>query len=292
MSRGRGRSRRAAPRHVRRAYPVTSHYQPCGEDRRVRRHTPVAHQHREGIRAQPVERAVPERDQPGLSGDQVEAEDGDRVRRRRRPAGRSGSPTAGTGARVRTRRARATARRRGSRARAPGSSRRHGRHVVFAGRIARLLGWRGRAGRGSPRAGGDRMTPNACERDENRKISRRGLITVMGAAAGAALLAPGLARDRLLPGGPDGAAEHGDHAAARFWAQRARPTCLLHRSMTFSPSDPTFDGLRQPNAPIQRLWTGALWSEGPAWSSAGALPRVERHPEQPAAPLARGRRPA
>ena len=23
--------------------------------------------------------------------------------------------------------------------------------------------------------------------------------------------------------------------------------------------DPSFDGLRQPNAPIQRLWTGALW---------------------------------
>ena len=33
--------------------------------------------------------------------------------------------------------------------------------------------------------------------------------------------------------------------------------------------DPSFNGLRQPNAPIQRLWTGALWSEGPAWSSQG-----------------------
>ena len=33
--------------------------------------------------------------------------------------------------------------------------------------------------------------------------------------------------------------------------------------------DPSFDGLRQPNAPIQRLWTGALWSEGPAWNSVG-----------------------
>jgi gluconolactonase len=33
--------------------------------------------------------------------------------------------------------------------------------------------------------------------------------------------------------------------------------------------DPMFNGLRQPNAPIQRLWTGALWSEGPAWSSVG-----------------------
>src|SRR5215472_19283600 len=33
--------------------------------------------------------------------------------------------------------------------------------------------------------------------------------------------------------------------------------------------DPAFDGLRQPNAAIQRLWTGALWSEGPAWNSVG-----------------------
>src|SRR5215468_6843269 len=33
--------------------------------------------------------------------------------------------------------------------------------------------------------------------------------------------------------------------------------------------DPSFDNLRQPNSAIQRLWTGALWSEGPAWSGQG-----------------------
>ena len=33
--------------------------------------------------------------------------------------------------------------------------------------------------------------------------------------------------------------------------------------------DPAFNGLRQVNAPIQRLWTGALWAEGPAWSGQG-----------------------
>ena len=33
--------------------------------------------------------------------------------------------------------------------------------------------------------------------------------------------------------------------------------------------DPSFNGLAQPNTPIQRLWTGALWSEGPAWSGEG-----------------------
>ncbi len=33
--------------------------------------------------------------------------------------------------------------------------------------------------------------------------------------------------------------------------------------------DPLFDEYRQPGAPIQWLWTGALWSEGPAWNSVG-----------------------
>ena len=33
--------------------------------------------------------------------------------------------------------------------------------------------------------------------------------------------------------------------------------------------DPAFNGLRIGNTPIVRLWTGALWSEGPAWSSQG-----------------------
>lgn len=33
--------------------------------------------------------------------------------------------------------------------------------------------------------------------------------------------------------------------------------------------DPSFNGLAQPNSAIQRLWTGALWVEGPAWNSQG-----------------------
>jgi len=33
--------------------------------------------------------------------------------------------------------------------------------------------------------------------------------------------------------------------------------------------DPAFNALVQPNASIKRLWTGALWSEGPAWNAVG-----------------------
>lgn len=34
-------------------------------------------------------------------------------------------------------------------------------------------------------------------------------------------------------------------------------------------ADPAFNGIMQPNAPVERLWTGALWAEGPAWNSVG-----------------------
>jgi gluconolactonase len=33
--------------------------------------------------------------------------------------------------------------------------------------------------------------------------------------------------------------------------------------------DPSFNQYVQPNAPIQRLWTGGLWLEGPAWNGVG-----------------------
>src|SRR3712207_1587997 len=33
--------------------------------------------------------------------------------------------------------------------------------------------------------------------------------------------------------------------------------------------DPRFAQYRVGNTPIKRLWTGSLWAEGPAWSSAG-----------------------
>ncbi len=44
---------------------------------------------------------------------------------------------------------------------------------------------------------------------------------------------------------------------------------LISLTPTFSPSTRSFNGLAQPNSAIQRLWTGALWSEGPAWNAQG-----------------------
>ena len=36
---------------------------------------------------------------------------------------------------------------------------------------------------------------------------------------------------------------------------------------------------------VDRLWTGARWSEGPAWFAAGPLSRLVGHPQQPHAAL-------
>jgi gluconolactonase len=110
------------------------------------------------------------------------------------------------------------------------------------------------------------MAQDACERDEKRMISRRGLITVMS-VAGAAMLAPGLARGQAPPAGPV-APPSTVTTPPRDFGPHGAPTTYFTDPDVLS-IQPAFDGLRQPNAPIQRLWTGALWSEGPAWSSQG-----------------------
>ena len=105
------------------------------------------------------------------------------------------------------------------------------------------------------------------------------------------------ARWRSAPGprwpGGDGAgraAEHGDQPAARFRPERRAEHLFLgsgrHRGRSVAST-----AWRSRTRPIQRLWTGALWAEGPAWNAEGTLPGLERHPEQPADALDRGRRP-
>src|SRR5205814_8158991 len=62
------------------------------------------------------------------------------------------------------------------------------------------------------------------------------------------------------------------------------PTVVSHPPRDFGPNgtlptyfsdpdvltvDPAFGALIQGNTPILRLWTGALWVEGPAWNGQG-----------------------
>src|SRR6266404_3712630 len=109
------------------------------------------------------------------------------------------------------------------------------------------------------------MASEARDRDDANLISRRVLIRTAGVAAGGVALAPRI-------------------AGAQTPAPMAPPSTITSPPRDFGPNappnvyftdpdvltiDPMFNGLRQPNAPIQRLWTGALWSEGPAWSGVG-----------------------
>jgi gluconolactonase len=92
-------------------------------------------------------------------------------------------------------------------------------------------------------------------------ISRR---AAMKTLAGAALLAPGAALAQGKPMDPPSVIS----TPPRDFGPNAPPN-VYFTDPDILTVDPSFNGLRQPNAPIQRLWTGALWSEGPAWSSQG-----------------------
>jgi gluconolactonase len=98
-------------------------------------------------------------------------------------------------------------------------------------------------------------------------VSRRMLISAMGAAVGAAALGSRIAMAQTPPPRP-AAPPSTVTSPPRDFGPNAPPTTYFTDPDVLSV-DPSFDGLRQPNAPIQRLWTGALWSEGPAWSSQG-----------------------
>jgi len=102
-----------------------------------------------------------------------------------------------------------------------------------------------------------------------REISRRTLIKTLGAAAAAALAARPAFAQSQSGGRP---------------APQAAPTVISNPPRDFGPDappttyftdpdvltvDPAFNALVQANTSIKRLWTGALWAEGPAWNSQG-----------------------
>ena len=111
------------------------------------------------------------------------------------------------------------------------------------------------------------LQENTSVADSDESILRRKLLRNMGVAMGAAVLAPGLARAQSGPLGPVAPPSTVSNPPRDFSANGAPTTYFTDPDVL--TIDPSFDGLRQPNAPIQRLWTGALWSEGPAWNSVG-----------------------
>jgi gluconolactonase len=113
------------------------------------------------------------------------------------------------------------------------------------------------------RIGGTTIMLQAKDHD----LSRRGLIKAAG--IGAAAMAPGIALAQAPPPASGPAAPPTTITSPpRDFSPRGAPTTYFTDPDVIDV-DPSFKALVQPNAPIQRLWTGALWSEGPAWNAQG-----------------------
>jgi gluconolactonase len=87
---------------------------------------------------------------------------------------------------------------------------------------------------------------------------------LLGAATGAAAAAPALVRAAQSPPVPPSTVT----SPPRDFSPNGAPTTYFNDPDILTV-DPRFDALVQPNAAIQRLWTGAMWIEGPAWSNVG-----------------------
>jgi gluconolactonase len=99
------------------------------------------------------------------------------------------------------------------------------------------------------------------ERDPQTGVSRRRFLAGLGASAFAVGAGAALGADKL---GPPSTVT----TPPRDFSSSGAPTTYFWDPDVIAV-DPSFNGLAQPNAPIQRLWTGALWAEGPAWNSVG-----------------------
>ena len=113
--------------------------------------------------------------------------------------------------------------------------------------------------------------PSMTQADKGRHassatLSRRHFVHALGACAGTLAIGTGAAHAQA-PAGP-AAPPSTVTTPPRDFSPRGAPNTYFWDPDVIAV-DPSFDGLAQPNAPIQRLWTGALWSEGPAWNAQG-----------------------
>jgi gluconolactonase len=100
-----------------------------------------------------------------------------------------------------------------------------------------------------------------------QSFSRRSLIAGAGATGAIVLgLRPATAQAQPAPNAQLGTPASTITNPPRDWAP-GRPS--IYPDPDVIVVDPSFRGLVPGNAPIRRVWTGAFWAEGPAWSSQG-----------------------
>jgi len=103
--------------------------------------------------------------------------------------------------------------------------------------------------------------------DNGSLITRRKFVGAAGALAGTVTLAPIVVRAQAPPAGKPAEPASTITTPPRDWSPDANPTTYVDPDVI--TIDPLFNRYRQGNTPIKRLWTGALWSEGPAWCGQG-----------------------
>jgi len=111
------------------------------------------------------------------------------------------------------------------------------------------------------------MTREATDQESHGLLSRRTVVLGIGAVAGVAIAAPHAVRAQAPPGGP-AAPPSTVTSPPRDFGPTGAPTTYF-TDPDILAVDPLFNNYVQPNSAIQRLWTGALWAEGPAWSGQG-----------------------
>jgi gluconolactonase len=110
------------------------------------------------------------------------------------------------------------------------------------------------------------MTPGSADHESRPPLSRRSFAKALGAVAGAAVVAPVIARAQA-PGRPMDPPSTVTTPPRDFGPGGAPTTYFTDPDVL--TVQPAFGDLLQVNSAIVRLWTGALWAEGPAWSSQG-----------------------
>ena len=110
--------------------------------------------------------------------------------------------------------------------------------------------------------------PGASDLTTQHTLPRRALLRAVG-FTGAAVVVPGLARAQAPPPamGPVNPPTTVTTPPRDFGPGGAPTTYFSDPDII--TVEPVFNSLRQANTPIQRLWTGAMWSEGPAWNGVG-----------------------
>jgi gluconolactonase len=98
-------------------------------------------------------------------------------------------------------------------------------------------------------------------------LSRRRLLATIGGAA-AAVVTTRTSRAQSPPQGAPLSAPTVISNPPRDFGPNAPPTTYFTDPDVLTV-DPAFNSLIQVNTSIKRLWTGALWTEGPAWNSQG-----------------------